>query len=138
MPAWSGFWNMTGDMTNYSMLVNKNILFRKMGQLMKRRAMTRMREVIDTVAAGASINGAAAVTYTRVSPSDNVVGQPATGGGRRTIETVEKIAAASSTTAADAAAVDEAVNYEHQPTYPVDRSGNGGGGQLTNQHLLGS
>lgn len=129
MTAYSGLWDgVHGD--TYALQVNRNPLNRQIGRALRKRGLTRLREVIDTVAAASSINGAAAVTYPRVEgtvdPGNSVVQ-----GGSVAVETVTKIAAASSTTSADASAVDDIADFDTQPTYPTDASGNGGGSKLS-------
>lgn len=130
MATYSGLWDGVNG-TPYSLQTDRSPLNRQLGRMLRKgnRSMTRLREVIDTVAASQSINGGAAVTYKRVKES-SVAGDPTTGGGLVEIETVTQIAASQSTTAADVADVDALVNFDTQPTYPEDASGNGGGGKL--------
>lgn len=132
MPSYSGLWNgVHGE--DYSMLNNKPTAFKRVGRALKRRGMTVIREVIDTVTNGSSINGAAAVTYKRVESTVDP-GNAVVNGGVRSIETVEKIAAASTTTTAQVADVDSMVDFKSGPainSYPTDASGNGGGGKLS-------
>lgn len=138
--GWSGFWNNTGPTVGtYSFLTPlRGPLDRAIGRVLKRRSNIRLREVIDTVVAGSSINGAAAVTYQRVKAVPSA-GVPVSGGGKVDIETVTVIPGASSTTAADAAQVDAIVAFSNAPSsYPVDLSGNGGGGDLTKPYRAGS
>lgn len=127
--AWSGLYNDIGG-AEHSLLVNKPKQFRDIARAFRRRSSTVIREVIDTVTNGSSINGAAAVTYPRIDGDPQAGGTPG-GGGVRSITSVEKIAASSTTTAAQATQVDGLVDYDTQPsTYPDDLSGNGGGGAL--------
>lgn len=130
MVTYSGLWNgVHGDA--YALQTNRSPLNRQLGRMLRKgtRSLTRLREVIDTVAASQSINGGAAVTYKRIEASA-APGNPLSGGGVVDVETVTQIAASQSTTAADVANVDALVNFDTQPTYPVDASGNGGGGKL--------
>lgn len=217
MATYSGLWNgVHGDA--YALQVNRSSLTKRLTRTLKKRGATRIREVIDTVTAGAKINavrimlptdpleftdtdatvtvnhtahglstgdvinisgatvvtgltsgqvngartitvvdadtytfeaeaaagatdatagGSAVViesnkgatTYKRVQESA-VVGDPTAGGGLVPIETVTQIAPDSAVTAADETLIDEITNDDVQPTYPVDASGNGGGGKL--------
>ncbi len=130
MPSYSGLWDgVHGEA--YALQVDRSPLNRQLGRLLRKgsRSMTRLREVIDTVKSGESINGGAAVTFKRVKEGA-VAGDPTSGGGAVEIETVTQIAASQSTTSADAATVNTLVDFDTQPTYPVDKSGNGGGGKL--------
>ena len=130
MPQYSGLFNGVYNET-HSLQVNRSPIHRKISQALRRRSSTVIREVIDTVVAASSINGAAAVTYKQIA-GDPGAGNPVTGGGVRTIETVTKIAAATNTSAAQATQVDALVDFKSAPaTYPVDLAGNGGGGRLT-------
>ena len=131
MTAYSGLYNgVHGE--NYALLHTKPTAQRKVGRLMKRRSMIVTREVVDTVAAASSINGAAAVTFAQI---DNTVdpGNSVVNGGARTINTVERIAAATTVTAAQETEVDAMVDFKTGPaitSYPADAGGNGGGGKL--------
>lgn len=130
MATYSGLWDGVHS-TPYSLQTDRSPLNRQLGRMLRKgnRSLTRLREVIDTVAASQSINGAAAVTYKRVEGTVDP-GNPSVQGGLVEIETVTQIAGSSSTTAADVADVDALVNFDTQPTYPADASGNGGGGKL--------
>jgi len=115
----------------YTLLVNRSTQVRHAGRVLKRRGMTRPREAVDTIVAGSSINGAAAVTYKQVAGTVDP-GNAAAGGGAVTIETVTKIAAAQTTSASDATTADKMSAFSNRPsTYPTDASGNGGGGKLS-------
>lgn len=217
MATYSGLWNgVHGDA--YALQVNRSSLTKRLTRTLKKRGATRIREVIDTVKAGAKINAVrttlptdpleytdtdatvtvnhtahglstgdvinisgatvvtgltsgqvngqrtitvvnaneynfeaeaaagatdataggsavvietnkAATTYKRVEGTVDP-GNPSVQGGAVVIETVTQIAAESDVTAADATLIDEITNDDVQPTYPVDASGNGGGGKL--------
>lgn len=136
MPAYSGLWNGVFN-ENHSLLINKSATFRKIARELRRKASVKLREVIDTVADGSSINGAAAVTHKQVAADVNP-GQVA-GGGARTIETITDIAAAAvvGTNTPTAAQIDGLVDHKSYPaTYPTDASGNGGGGRLDGQYAV--
>lgn len=135
MPAYSGLWNGVYA-ENHSLQFNRSPINRRISQALRRRSLTVLREVIDTVAAAASINGAAAVTYKQIA-GDPLPGNSVSGGGRRTIETVTKVAASSTTTAAQVTQVDGLVDFKSAPaTYPTDASGNGGGERLTAKYAV--
>lgn len=135
MPAYSGLWNGVYA-ENHSLQFNRSPLNRRISQALRRRSLTVLREVIDTVSAGQSINGAAAVTY-KQRAGDPLPGNAVSGGGRAVIEDVTKISAASSTTAAQVTQVDGLVDFKSAPsTYPTDASGNGGGDALTKQYRV--
>lgn len=128
---------------SYALIVNRPSLLRKAAKVMRRRAMTHFREVIDVVAAGSSINGGAAVTYKRVKNAANPGSGPANGGAQE-LETVTKISTSSTTTSADAAQVDDVVNWRvfpntnGVPNYPNDLSGNGGGNAQSKAYAVGA
>jgi hypothetical protein len=152
MPSYSGLWNGV-NAEAYALQVNRAPVFRRVSMALRRRSSMALREVIDTVANGSSINGAAAVTYKRVA-GDQIPGSTPTSGGLRTIETVTAIAssttvaagAASTLANVSAAQIDKLVDYQSAPgsaggststqNYPVDKSGNGGGGRLTAQYRV--
>lgn len=141
MPAYSGLWNGVYA-ENHSLQHNRAPTFRRISQALRRRSLTVLREVIDTVANGSSINGAAAVTYRQIQ-GEVAPGQSA-GGGRRTIELVTKVNASTTvgvpTTAVpnvSQAQIDGLVDYKSAPaTYPTDASGNGGGDRLTARYAV--
>jgi hypothetical protein len=132
MPTYSGLWNTVhGD--NYSLQSGRNPLERQIGRILRKGtiSLTRLNKVIDTIAAGTSIAGGAAVTYKRITATADP-GNPVTQGGVVPIQTVTTISASSSTTAADATKIDQIVGFTAKPSaYPVDKSGNGGGGKLS-------
>lgn len=137
MPAYSGLWNGVHGQA-YALQVSRSPLYRRISQALRRRSLTVLREVLDTVTDGSSINGAAAVTYKRRA-GDPLPGNSVSGGGAATIETVTKVSAVATVGAATvtAAAVDGLVDYKSYPSsYPVDASGNGGGGRLSAQYAV--
>lgn len=142
MPSYSGLWNGVYA-ENHSLQINRAPTFRRISQALRRRSLTVLREVIDTVANGSSINGASAVTYKQIA-GDPLPGNSVSGGGRRTIETVTKVNASTTvgvpTTAipnVSAAQIDGLVDFKSAPsTYPTDASGNGGGEKLTAQYRV--
>jgi hypothetical protein len=140
MPAYSGLWNGVYA-ENYALQVVRPPTFRCISMALRRRSLTVLREVLDTVANGSSINGAAAVTFKRAS-EQGVPGSSPANGGVRTIDTVTRVNAGTTVgvgtlTAPNvsAAQVDGLVDYKSFPsTYPADAAGNGGGGRLTAQY----
>lgn len=135
MPQYSGLYNGVYNET-HSLQFDRSPINRKIAQALRRRSSTVIREVIDVVAAAVSINGASAVTYKQIA-GDPGAGNAVTGGGRRTIETVTKIAASTNTSAAHATEVDSLVDWKTAPgTYVADLSGNGGGGRLSAKYAV--
>lgn len=135
MPTYSGLWNnVHGE--SYSLQTNRSPQFRRVSQALRRRGLTVLREVLDVVAAGASINGAAAVTRRQIA-NNATPGSDPSNGGVRSIETVTVISAASTVSAAQATQVDKLVDYDTGlNAHPTDRSGNGGGGDLTKMYAV--
>jgi hypothetical protein len=128
MASYSGLWDGVYNEA-YALQVNRPAQVRAIGRVLKRRSSTRLREVIDTVAAGSSINGAAAVTRKQIAGTVDP-GNPVVQGGSVTIETITQIAAAQTTSAGDASTVDDEVAFLNKPSsYPADAAGNGGGGK---------
>lgn len=85
-----------------------------------------LRELMVTLT-GATAGSTAAVTNKRVQAAADVDNNVQ--GGARVIETdtlVNRV-----TTSADATRILGALQLSSQPTYPVDASGNGGGGKLS-------
>lgn len=130
MASYSGLWNNEfGE--NYSLLsqsVAKGNDNTALSKLFANRTYGRaaMREIIKSLVDGA-VGDNATATHKRVAAArileENVQG------GVRTIETFTAINR--NTTAADEAEVLAAIEQKSRPTsYPVDRSGNGGGNKL--------
>jgi hypothetical protein len=138
MPAWSGLFNDVHS-ENYALLVDKPMGYRQVAQALRKRGMTEIREVIDTVVSTTSINGAAVVQYERIAGQTNSAGNAPGGGGVVSNENVVKHAASSTVSAAEASAVDGMVDYSKRPSAAqyVDASGNGGGDDRSKTYGIG-
>src|SRR3972149_11880285 len=123
MPAYSGLFNGVYG-SNYALTFNRSPIVRRLSMALRRRSMIKWKEVIDTVANGSSINGAAAVTH-KQRAGDVAAGQ-VSGGGKAVIETVTDIADAATvgTSVISAAQIDSIVDYQSAP-------GTAGGGVST-------
>ena len=151
MPPYSGLWNGV-NAENYALQFNRSPIFRVVSRALRRRSSLALKEAFDTVGNGVSLNGAAAVTYRRIAADPSPGSSPA-GGGVRAIETVTAVSASTVTGAGastlnnvSAAQIDRLVDYQSAPgsatasastqNYPVDASGNGGGGRLTARYAV--
>lgn len=134
--AWSALYDDIGGAA-HSLRVNRSPLLRKISRRAKSRSLKRFREVVDTVATSASINGGSAVTRHRVPATDDFTNTGPKGGGAITAESVTVIASSSTTDATDVANVDHFADFTHKPSsYPTDAAGNGGGDQQNLAHAL--
>lgn len=134
MPTYSGLYNTVYNET-YALLVDKwpmrkriNTLFRK-----SRTGARELHAILDAtfgVASSVSVSD----SYSRVQATSNP-GEPVTNGGARTIESRSIINR--NTTAADIATLDAIVTETSKPTYPIDKSGNGGGNNLNKTFSVG-
>lgn len=122
MARWSGFWDHVYP-GGHSLITNgTGNIRRALGLSMSGYGRKPYNRVIAQLAAG-NVGGTALGTNTRVSsPIDGL-----SLGGKRTIETKTFINRV--TTAADQAKIAEDLLYNNRPTWPRDRSGNGGGGK---------
>lgn len=121
MPAWSGFWNYTyGDGHR---LIDSNNVRRTLGLRMNGYGRTAYNKVISQLVGG-NVGGTALGQHTRVThnPLDAT-----TWGGKRTVEMKQYVNRA--TTAADITKIQKDLLYTNSPTFPRDKSGNGGGGK---------
>lgn len=84
-----------------------------------------LRELIDTLVAG-SVGDPAAASHKRVRAERDL--EANVQGGDRVIENFASIAR--NTTLADQSAILRGLNLSSAPSYPRDRSGNGGGSKL--------
>lgn len=110
--GWSGLTdNVYGEA--YSTLGGEATLIRKLGKMLKKPGMRRIKELMLTLN-GAAAGSAASSTYPRVQAEVDV-GNPLVNGGARTIETVTVISA--NTTAADKTELDNAYGV-NTITYP--------------------
>lgn len=87
----------------------------------------RMLAAVVQALTGAAVGGAASATYKQVAGDANP-SSPLTGGGVRTVSTSTDVGRV--TTVADQTLVVTLLTATSAPTYPVDRSGSGGGGKL--------
>lgn len=130
MPSYSGLWNNVYGV-NYSALSSNGNTFEQNGRLKNeitkllskdrgtRKLMSLIR-ALNGVAPGAT----ATATHKTIS-SDVQRGQPMVNGGKRTIDT--KLDMNRATSAADVTLINAMLDKNYYPTYPVDRSRNGGG-----------
>lgn len=138
MPSYSGLYNnqyndgqtAIGVGLPTSVVVDTNErnsrLRTDMGQVFRRRAGRIMAQLIIQLT-GSAPGNIATVTHRRVAAPVSA-GNPMSNGGRQTIETQTLLNRA--TTAADETRIDSDFSMMFGPsTYPVDRSGNGGGGK---------
>ena len=126
MPPFSGLFDNEFDDGPHSLQFNRPSARRNVARLFRKRSMAALRELIVELT-GTAAGAAALVQKTRVKHEDGLDEF----GGQREVETVDILNR--NTAAADATDIDTAVIVS--PTaiapsaYPVDRSGNGGGGR---------
>lgn len=114
--------------TGLTLSDSENIRKRISKVLSRSEGARELKELLLTLN-GAAAGAAASATVARVGHTVDA-GNPVVNGGARTIDTVTVIGR--NTTAADETAIDAMLNQVHAPTsYPVDASGNGGGGKLS-------
>lgn len=122
MASWSGLFDHVYGDGPYVMQFNRPSTRRAISRLLKRRGMHTLRELMIELT-GATAGGTALVERTRIQHS-------ADPGGLRTIETVTTLDRV--TTSADETDIDSNVLqglFSLSPaSYPVDKSGNSGGG----------
>lgn len=126
MPAttYSGFWG--ANTNDYSLLVNKMPRRYAIKRVVNRDGFRALSELFDTLI-GVAPGSTALATHTRIGSASviNTTGNAVLDPGRPVIETVTDINRAS--TAADVTALKEMVfGVSTRPSYPADRSGNGG------------
>lgn len=130
--AYSGLWNREyGE--NYSPLGTNNTAEwnnttrKRLSKLLKGRGdriLATLLKSLNGTAAGAT----ASATYEQIA-ADPSLSSAYSGGGKRTINTKTDINRA--TTAADETMIDGIIDESFHPvSYPVDKSGAGGGGKL--------
>jgi hypothetical protein len=132
MPSYSGLWNGVYGV-NYSALASNGNTFEQNNRL--RNTITKLiskdRGTRKLMALLRALNGVApggtATSQFKTISSDVQRGQPMTNGGKRTIDT--KLDMNRATTAADVTSINAMLDKLYYPTYPVDRSRNGGGGK---------
>jgi hypothetical protein len=131
MPSWSGLWNREYN-ENYSGLGGNNTAELSNNEKMQlargfRGRQGRVVGAIIKALTGNTVGQTAASSVKRIA-ADPHLSEPYAGGGVRTISSVDEINRV--TVAADATTIDALVDLKTAPTYPVDKSGNGGGGKL--------
>lgn len=124
MPAWSGLFDNEYSDGPHSLQVNIVPLRRKMTRVAKRKSMRVINELILTLN-GTVLGSTALAQHVRVQ-ARQALGVDL--GGVQPIETVDLLNRA--TDAADVTQINDIMTEQRDPTYPVDLSGNGGGGKL--------
>ena len=124
MVAWSGLFDNEFSDGPHSLQVNIVPLRRKMTRVMKRKSMKVLNELIQTLN-GVTAGSAALAQHVRVQARQ---GLGLDAGGVQPIETVDLINRVSAT--ADQTLINAALTEQRDPTYPVELSGNSGGGKL--------
>lgn len=128
MPAWSGLYNGVYD-ANYAPLVNRAPHLKPVNKMLRKsRTGSRIAHALLNALIGAATGSNVTETMARIGSTASP-GDPVVNGGARTIET--RTLLNRNTATADVTALKKIVNDTGKPTYPVDRSGNGGGGALT-------
>ncbi len=124
MVAWSGLFDNVFSDGPHSLQVNIVPLRRKMTRVMKRKSMKVINELMRELN-GATTGDAALAQHVRVQARQALELDL---GGVQPIETVDLLNRV--TAAADVTAIEAMLTEQRDPTYPVDASGNGGGGKL--------
>lgn len=120
--GWSNFWGSVAN--SYAMLYGRSSTQRNMSYPLAGIGPAAFRAIMKALN-GAAAGGTAASTYARVQHSANP-------GGLRTIETITLINRATTTADRDlinTLVIDSIPAELPSTTYPVDLSGNGGGGK---------
>lgn len=126
MPQWSGMFDGQQG-TNYSLLVNKAPLRKRVSRTFREVGSFSFRQLMLTL--NGVVAGSTATKSMSRAKEEAVAGLAASNGGKRTIESRSLINRA--TTAADVTAISNMLQDQTDPSsYPTDKSGNGGGGQL--------
>lgn len=125
MPAWSGLWNHV--YTEGHSLISRpgNAAYRKLSRSLRGMPALKFKEIVRTFITD-DVGSTALATHTRLSaptPFDALAH-----GGVRQVETVTDINRV--LTAADETQLLVEVDADHTPTFPVEKSGNSGGGKL--------
>ena len=135
MAAWSGLFNGV-HATDYSLLVNHAPHLKPVNKLFRKsRYGSRGAAALLNALIGAAIGNNVAATLNRVAASADP-GNPIVNGGAISIET--RTLLNRNTTADDVTMLKAIFADSSKPTYPIDKSGNGGGGQLTKQYSMGA
>lgn len=125
--AFSALWYQIGD--THSLIETRSAIEQRVAKLLSvPQASKALNELIQTLN-GAAVGATASATDTRVK-GDTSTFKSTINGGLRTMETKTYINRA--TTAADQTNLNALLQETYQPSsYPVDKSGNGGGGNLS-------
>ncbi len=125
MPAWSGLFDNEFSDGPHALQVGIVPLRRKFTRVMRRKSMKVINELMQTLN-GVVAGSTALAQHVRVQGAAVL---QTDAGGVRPIETVDLVNRA--TVAADQTMINAALTEQRDPaTYPVDASGNGGGGKL--------
>lgn len=123
MPAWSGFWNHIYSEPHS--LIDSKAVRRTFGQSMMGYGRKAYNASIRQLVTG-NLGGTITKDYTRVAVQN--VNDPMSLGGKRLTETKTAINRAS--VQADIDRIVDDLDFDNSPTpWPVDKSGNGGGGK---------
>lgn len=131
MPSFSGLFDTDGTGgENYSLLVKRSPLQKRIARAFKRRSLRRFGNYMAQLSSSDSPD--ADVSYNRVvataSPGESTVN-----GGVRGVETVTVQASTTNYSSEDATDAEEMGNMSNEPgTYPTDVGGNGGGAKGEN------
>lgn len=127
MPTFSGLFHQTGG--TYSLLDELSATEVQLAKLLNNRSRAKaLNELLQTLN-GQAVGATALAQETRVK-NDNNDFSSVNNGGLRTMETVTHINRV--TTAADQTELNTILTTTFAPTtYPKDKSGNGGGGNLS-------
>jgi len=132
MATWSGHWERDfGE--NYSLLIDKNPLRKRLARVMRRKSNLVLGEVLTTALADSTPASTASVSRKRVDAGTADPGNPTVNGGKRVIENESLINRA--ITSADIADINLLIAGGSEAktapaTYAVDKSGNGGAGKV--------
>lgn len=125
MPAWSGFWNHVHSEGHSLIGRREYAAYRRLSRALRGLTAVRAREIVRTFITD-DVGSTALATHTRLAapaPFDALAH-----GGVRSVETVTDINRA--LVAADETALLLELDADHTPTFPVEKSGNSGGGKL--------
>lgn len=125
MPAWSGFWNHTYS-DGHKFMGRAQAVRRAVGRVMHGQGRAGYNSVVHTLVNG-NVGDTALKTHVRVASQN--VNDPMSLGGKRTTEVKTIINRA--TTDNDRLIILDDFDYDNSPEpWPVDKSGNGGGGKV--------
>lgn len=127
MPAWSGLWNGVYQ-ENYAQIGTAQQMRRLRKIFGNRMVSLKARELLRTMVTD-DVGSTALATHTRITSQTGSTSYDvgATLGGKRLIETITDINRA--VAAADETAILKELDAVHTPTFPVEKSGNSGGGK---------